>query len=143
MNRLITSLLLISFASSTIIPMQAQQTGAPDDVVRISTKLVQIDAVVTDKSGNPIKDLTANDFEVFQDGKPQKIVSVSFVNTEVSAQPVNVQQPAASPKPDKNAPLAPPMRTTAANAGRILTFVVDDGSCTASRVGMLATQEAL
>ena len=30
-----------------------------------------------------------------------------------------------------------------ANAGRILTFVVDDGSCSASRVGMQATQEAL
>ena len=53
-------LILVSLALSTIVPVQAQQQTPPtaaDDVVRISTKLVQIDAVVTDKSGNPIKDL--------------------------------------------------------------------------------------
>lgn len=42
------------------------------DVVRITTNLVQIDAIVTDKSGNQVTNLTANDFELLQDGKPQK-----------------------------------------------------------------------
>ncbi len=88
MKQLLSLLILVSLALSTIVPIQAQQQTPPtaaDDVVRISTKLVQIDAVVTDKSGNPIKDLGAGDFEVLQDGKPQQIVSVSYVNTEAPA----------------------------------------------------------
>ena len=145
MKQLLSLLILVSLALSTILPIQAQQQTPPtaaDDVVRISTKLVQIDAVVTDKSGNPIKDLGAGDFEVFQDGKPQQIVSVSYVNTEA---PASIAAKAAESKPaktDKNA-LPPPTRVSPANAARILTFVVDDGSCSASRVGMLAAQQAL
>ena len=87
MKHLVSLLILVSISTGTIAPVrgqqQQQQQPAPDDVVRITTNLVQIDAVVTDKSGNPIKDLSASDFEVFQDGKPQKIVSVSYFNTEV------------------------------------------------------------
>lgn len=138
MNKLISLLILVSLALSTIVPLQAQQqTPPPDDIVRISTNLVQLDAVVTDKDGNPRRDLTAADFEVFQDGKPQKIVSVSYVNTEIPAHPV------AQVKTDKRAPLEPPIRTRPENAGRVLTFVVDDGNCFSSRLGMLASRQAL
>lgn len=142
MKHRITLLILISLLT-TAIPIRSQQgqTIAPDDVVRISTNLVQIDAVVTDKSGNQIRDLNASDFEVFQDGKPQRIVSVSYVNTEVP-KPVSTQ--ASEPKrSDKGQPLTPPARTSAANAGRILTFVVDDGNCLASHTGVLASRQAL
>ena len=140
MNKAVSFLILVSFALTTIAPLHAQQqTPSPDDVVRISTNLVQIDAVVTDKDGTPIRDLNAADFEVLQDGKPQRIVSVSYVSTEVPDPKPSV----AKDKSDKSAPLAPPTRTRPANAGRILTFVVDDGSCSASRIGMLAAQEGL
>ena len=141
--KLVSLLLLTSLTFAAIAPLMAQQQPAADDVVRISTNLVQIDALVTDKSGKPITNLTEADFEVLQDGKPQKIVSVSYVNTEPTEDPaaaVANKQPA---KTEKNAPLAPPTRTRAANGGRILTFVVDDGSCSASRVGMVAAKEAL
>ena len=144
MKQLLSLLILFSLALSSVIPIQAQQQEptAADDVVRISTKLVQIDAVVTDKNGNPITDLGMSDFEVLQDGKSQQVVSVSYVNTDT---PSPVAGKTAAPKPaktDQSTP-APPSRVSAANAARILTFVVDDGSCAASRVGMLATQEAL
>ena len=148
MNKVVSLLILVSLALSTTLQLNAQQpVQAPlDDVVRISTNLVQIDAVVTDKSGNPVRDLTAADFEVLQDGKPQTVVSVSFVSTEAptvaggSAVPTKSAAPV---KTEKNAPLAPPVRTGLANAGRVLTFVVDDGNCSASRVGMMAAQQAL
>jgi hypothetical protein len=62
-----------------------------DDVVRITTNLVQIDAVVT-KKGKPIKDLKAEDFEIFEDGRRQEITSFAYVsnvanNAGTSAQP--------------------------------------------------------
>jgi VWFA-related protein len=139
MNKLVSLLILVSLALSTLAPLHAQQPTQPpaDDIVRISTNLVQIDAVVTDKDGNPRTDLSAADFEVLQDGKPQKIVSVSYVNTEIPDQSV-------APKTaDKKAPIGQPIRTRPENAGRVLTFVVDDGNCFASRIGMLASRQAL
>ena len=71
MKHLVSLLILVSIIPGTIAPVRAQQQQQPppDDVVRITTNLVQIDAVVTDKSGNQIKNLSASDFEVFQDGK--------------------------------------------------------------------------
>ena len=53
----------------------------PDDeeVIKISTSLVQIDATVTDKKGNVVKDLTKDDFEIYQNGKKQEITAFSFV----------------------------------------------------------------
>ena len=148
MNRVVSSLLLASLALAIINPIRGQQQSQPqqpaaDDIVRISTNLVQVDAVVTDKNGNPIKDLTAADFEVFQDGKPQKVVSLTYVSTEqtesqpVATQPVNVD------KVDKKAPLAPPTRMRVANAGRVLTFIVDDGSCSTSQLGMQSAKDGL
>lgn len=133
-------MILISLTLSTLAPLQAQQQPQPaaDDVVRISTNLVQIDALVTDKNGNPRKDLTAADFEVLQDGKSQKIVSVSYVDTAAPGQSTT-----APAKTDKKAPLAPPTRTRLANAGRVITFVVDDGNCQSSGVGMAASRQAL
>ena len=51
------------------------------EVVRIATDLVQVDAVVTDKNGNPVSDLRAQDFEILEDEKPQQITAFSYVFT--------------------------------------------------------------
>ena len=64
-------------------PAQARQpTQQPDtgqDVVRITTNLVQVDVVVT-KDNKQVTDLTANDFEIFEDGRPQTISSFAYVS---------------------------------------------------------------
>ena len=44
-----------------------------DDVVKLKTDLVTIDATVTDKDGNFIRNLKADDFTVYEDGVPQKL----------------------------------------------------------------------
>ena len=59
---------------------QAQQAPAPTAVIRIDVNLVQVDAVVTDAKGKPVTDLTVEDFELLQDGQPQKITSFDFIN---------------------------------------------------------------
>jgi hypothetical protein len=40
---------------------------------------VQVDAVVTDARGRAVTDLTVDDFELYQDGQPQKITGFEFV----------------------------------------------------------------
>jgi VWFA-related protein len=47
------------------------------DVVRIETQLVSVPAVVTDRAGRPLTGLKAADFQVFEDGRPQKIANFS------------------------------------------------------------------
>ncbi len=48
-----------------------------DDVVRIETQLVSVPAIVTDRTGRPLTGLKASDFQVFEDGRPQKIANFS------------------------------------------------------------------
>lgn len=50
-------------------------TGA---VIRTESRLVLVDAIVTDKKGNYLRDLTQQDFKVFEDNKEQQISSFSF-----------------------------------------------------------------
>jgi len=44
-------------------------------LVRSNTRVVLLDVVVTDKSGNPVRALSESDFTVLEDGKSQKILS--------------------------------------------------------------------
>lgn len=46
-----------------------------DDVVRIETQLISVPAVVTDRTGRPLTGLRAADFQVFEDGRPQKLAN--------------------------------------------------------------------
>jgi VWFA-related protein len=71
----------------------AARAQAPADtgaVIRTETKLVLVDAVVTDKKGNYLHDLEAKDFHVFEDNKEQQIKSFSF--EAGSASPSNPQK---------------------------------------------------
>src|SRR3984957_13824140 len=60
----------------------AQQTtplpADPNNVLKVETNVVLVDAVVTDKKGNYIHDLEAKDFKVWEDNKEQTIKSFSF-----------------------------------------------------------------
>src|SRR6266576_512320 len=92
---LISLILLISYAvpgsSQQVQPLSAPKTEKPDtakqnqpnieeqDVVRITTNLVQVDVVVT-KDGKLVTDLRPEDFEILEDGKPQAITNFSYVS---------------------------------------------------------------
>jgi len=56
---------------------QVEQTSTPT-VIRTETKLVLVDAVVTDKKGGYVTDLTQKDFEVLEDNKKQSIKTFGF-----------------------------------------------------------------
>ncbi|HEX7138238.1 MAG TPA: hypothetical protein VF219_10340, partial [Vicinamibacterales bacterium] len=66
------SLVVLALLSSAL-----QQTQPP--TFRTGTNLVQIDAVVTDRDGEPVTDLTVDDFELQDDGKPMAIRSLRLL----------------------------------------------------------------
>jgi len=53
-------------------------SSTPTTVLKVTTRLVVVDVVVTDGSGRPITDLKQSDFEVRENGNPQKIVAFNF-----------------------------------------------------------------
>lgn len=136
-------LLILVLLSSPVFGQQTQPTPpAVDDgaAVKISTELVQIDAVVTDEQGNQITNLTINDFELLQDGKPQSITNFFYVNAETR----RPRPPSVSRETGKNDVLPPPSIVSgAAESGRLITFVVDDGNCLLTRGGMKAARDGL
>jgi len=49
---------------------------------KVETRVVLVDAVVTDKKGNYIRDLAATDFKIWEDGKEQPVSSFSRENND-------------------------------------------------------------
>src|SRR5919206_1350691 len=116
-----TLLVLIPFSVSSL----AQQPQKPqeEEVVRITTNLVQVDAVITDKNGKVVTDLRPEGLEIFEDGHQQKITHFSY---NLMAEPAP-EAPAAKPSPtDKNAPIVPPTRLKPEDIRRTIALVVDD-----------------
>jgi VWFA-related protein len=56
-------------------PPSPEQAGT---VLKAEARLVLVDAVVTDKKGAYVRDLTVKDFRVYEDNKEQKITSFAF-----------------------------------------------------------------
>jgi VWFA-related protein len=78
----------------------AQQTGpgsaAPNPqtpTFRLQVEYVEVDVRVTDSKGNFVRDLTKDDFQIFEDGKPQAVAAFSLVDVPVdpSSQVVSIE----------------------------------------------------
>lgn len=64
---------------ATAAPAPAQQAPAPGGpVIRSEVRLVRVDAIVTTKKGEYVKDLKAEDFKVYEDNKQQQVSNFSF-----------------------------------------------------------------
>lgn len=105
---------------------------AEEDVVKITSELVQLDVIVTNKEGKQITDLTEKDFEIRQDGKPQTITNLSYVGTALQDKD---QSDKINTKP------SPDGRRKTVN--RVVTFIVDDGNCSATQFSMLDARKAI
>ncbi|HKS10493.1 MAG TPA: VWA domain-containing protein [Pyrinomonadaceae bacterium] len=114
--------LLLLFSVSLPVAGQSQTKPADDkdDVVRITTNLVQIDAVVT-KDGKPVPNLKAEDFEIYEDGKKQAITNFAYISN-VSTAP-NSTAAAPTDKSPAEVPTGPVQRDV---ARRTVAIVVDD-----------------
>jgi VWFA-related protein len=120
---------------------QAEQPKAAtsrDQVVRIGVTLVQLDAVVTDKAGKQVTDLTREDFRLLVDGKPQRITNFSYISNVV-ARPAAPGRDAGHA--DKLAPLVPSPGLQPEQVKRTIALVIDDLNM--SFESMAYTREAL
>ena len=58
------------------------QSQGVDTTLRVTTRLVNVNVVVTDERGNSVKDLAHDDFAVLDAGQPQKIAFFSAIDNE-------------------------------------------------------------
>ena len=68
----------IVFALAAGSPAQQDKPEQSGAVIRTETRVVLVDAVVTDKKGGYVRDLTMKDFKVFEDNKEQQLKTFSF-----------------------------------------------------------------
>ena len=135
MKQFVTLLLTFALVFSVANRTDGQTSQNQEDVIRFRSNEVRLDIVVKDKKGHPVKDLTAADFEVFEDGVSQKIASFRFVTREETKTAAtsnsdqkerNVQLPRSSSLPERTTPgvialvfdrLSPEARSLAKKAG--------------------------
>ena len=105
-------------------PQQKTQKLPPgtEEVVRITTNLVQIDAVITDRRGQQIADLGPEEFEVYEDGRKQRVTNFSYVGL----QPESGGAPVTPKSKDKTLPPQPPEQLRPDQVRRSIALVVDD-----------------
>jgi VWFA-related protein len=100
-------------------PPASQQP--PREVIRRQIDVITTDVIVRDNRGQFVADLKKGEFEVYEDGVKQEIVS--FVLTHGGR--VYNQTLPAPPKPQPGI-ILPPARPTSDAAGRIFVIFVDD-----------------
>lgn len=126
------SLFLIIFVLcfSTVISAQTSSPTPPienDDVVKITTTLIQVDATVTDKKGNVIRDLKPEELEIYENGKKQNITNFSFVGVNSSSQSVQTESTGSQiQQKEKSSIVLPPAKLKPEQVRRTYALVVDD-----------------
>jgi VWFA-related protein len=82
MPRHLTIALSLALTLGAELPAR-QQRPSPPVTFKVEVEYVEVDAVVTDKNGSVVHGLGRDDFEVYEDGKRQRIDLFSFVDLPV------------------------------------------------------------
>jgi VWFA-related protein len=78
-TQIFVSIIFLGLGLTIISNAQKNSASEKDYKIQVGVEEVRIDAVVLDNKGNQVTDLTADDFEIYQDGKFQKINSSTYV----------------------------------------------------------------
>ncbi|MDM7998319.1 MAG: VWA domain-containing protein [Acidobacteriota bacterium] len=81
--------------------------------------VVLVKVIATDEAGNPVTDLKASDFRIYDDEKPQKIQTFA-VEMQENGEPEDEEAPIIAPKAEKGKVAAPTSRA------RMVSIVIDD-----------------
>ena len=85
-KRLQFAALIVLLIGSALVTGSAQQSQPPQPqqpTFRVQVDYVEVDVVVTDRNGKLVRELTKDDFQVSEDGKPQTINTFTFVNIPI------------------------------------------------------------
>ena len=93
---------------------QSQQTVAPtpSPAIKTSVNEVLVPVVVRDGQGHAVGNLTKDDFQVFDNGKPQTITGFTIVKRATETSTANSSAPStdATDSPAVSQPISPPQR---------------------------------
>ncbi len=98
----------------------AQPPASPDQqpIFRAGINTVRVDVIVTDRQGNPVTDLKIEDFEIQEDGKPQKAETFRLVKIDATTQPSYTQRTIRTRNDEETA--------AADENSRVFAFFLDD-----------------
>src|SRR6266576_7333601 len=82
MHRIRLAALLVLFGGSALSSQNAAPLPQPP-TFRLNVEYVEVDAVVTDRDGQFVRGLAKEDFQIFEDGKPQPISTFAVVDIPV------------------------------------------------------------
>jgi VWFA-related protein len=92
----------ISMSAANTVPdvaVNATQPQEPGYSIKVTSRLVDVGVVATDKKGHPIKDLKASDFEIYDNGQKQEIRSFTEFSSPPATQTAATQTAAITPVP--------------------------------------------
>ncbi|HEY0545560.1 MAG TPA: VWA domain-containing protein [Pyrinomonadaceae bacterium] len=138
-KKIIAASLASLLLSMQFVPVFAQEqqklpTATPVDpskqdqveTVRVGTAVVQVDAVVTDKSGRRVTGLTAADFQVMDEGATQNVDFFSAIEGSRALRTTNGAAAASTSTPAPATPAAPVSSLAMPYQGRHIALVFDD-----------------
>ena len=126
-------LLLCASASRAQNPKTESRPQSEDDRIVVTTSLVQVDAVVTDKNGKQVGNLGPADFELVEGGRTRDIVGFSYVplGGKASGANKNAKVPANEAAPPQLHGLNPD------SYRRAIAILVDDFGLSAESIARL------
>jgi VWFA-related protein len=89
------------FALCGVVFLQSQQAPAP--TFKSTTELVEVDAIVLDRNGNFVPDLTADQITIYENGKPQKIQQFFMVAHDIANAPGHIVGSESADTPESGA----------------------------------------
>lgn len=107
------------------------QEQAPRPRFRAGVTFVQVDVSVLDRDRVPVRGLSADEFTVAEDGRPQKIVTFQEIDVPAPEQP---------PAPWMSE-VAPDVRANDAAGRRLFVLVLDDGQVEVAPLMMARVKE--
>lgn len=106
--------------------------GAQVPQFRSGVDLVHLDVSVLDRQRRPVRGLTVDDFEVFEDGKPQVVSAFAAVDIPDAVEPTTPWMREVAPGTQRNDTL---------NDRRLFIMVIDDGMAQANMAALRSTKE--
>ena len=113
----VSPLVAVAIVATLIATLGAAATQEQAPRFKGGVNVIQLDVAVLDRDGRPIQGLTANDFTVLEDGRPQRIAALNEV----------VIPAFSAPATGWLREVAPDVRHNQLPDGRVMVIVIDDG----------------